>query len=674
MRPSRLIPSLLCAAAVGGLVAAGLLWAPSAVALSLGGHGGSATLGQLLDITVPVRLEGGESLTSECVSADVLFGEQRLPASGVRSVVEGQGDAARIRVRSLLPVDEPIVTVDVGAGCGSRVTRRFVLPAAAPAATTGPLVRPITLPPLAATGLAADAPAPAVAAPVTQAPKTERTVRAAGAGAPTQRMASSISPRLRMDLVEPLPQANAQADASSIELAIQAVADATNAVRAVAEAASAAKQRAAALEVTVDQLRAQAKDNREATEQLQRRLVIAETASQWAWPLAGLCLVLGGLCLWLMGRAKAAAPPRSGPTTASGPSSEMGQSRNQGQPAPQSTSPVALQSVASPSAHAAHAALAAKPASTSSGPAQAQFSPPEAWLPTLDNEVTPSVLQALTARSHQPPESAVERTDPSLQSVPGRHALPRDVSIEELIDLEQQADFFVALGQDDAAVSLLTEHLRQTGGASPLPYLKLLEIHRRRDQREDYERARGRFNQRFNAYAPEWDVGLQSGRSLEDYAGVLPRLQLVWGKPLDGMAELEALLFRKSRGELFDLPAYRDVLFLYALARDLLDREGADTGSVDLLLPIGAYANNGAAGTLGVIGAAGLSPSLSAFDHPQAGSALSMQATQPAHLAAEHRATQDIPTAPLDFDLDLEHGRHTSIFDPVQGPPQGTRR
>jgi hypothetical protein len=52
------------------------------------------------------------------------------------------------------------------------------------------------------------------------------------------------------------------------------------------------------------------------------------------------------------------------------------------------------------------------------------------------------------------------------------------------------------------------------------------------------------------------------------------------------MAELEALLFRKSRGELFDLPAYREVLFLYALARDLLDRAAVDTGSVDLLLPL----------------------------------------------------------------------------------------
>ena len=67
---------------------------------------------------------------------------------------------------------------------------------------------------------------------------------------------------------------------------------------------------------------------------------------------------------------------------------------------------------------------------------------------------------------------------------------------------------------------------------------------------------------------------------------MLPRLQQVWPRPLDAMAELEALLFRKSRGELFDLPAYREVLFLYALARDLLDREAVDPDHVDLLLPL----------------------------------------------------------------------------------------
>ena len=52
------------------------------------------------------------------------------------------------------------------------------------------------------------------------------------------------------------------------------------------------------------------------------------------------------------------------------------------------------------------------------------------------------------------------------------------------------------------------------------------------------------------------------------------------------MAELESLLFRKTRGDLFDMPAYRDVLFLYSLARDLLGREPMDRADVDVLLKI----------------------------------------------------------------------------------------
>jgi hypothetical protein len=183
---------------------------------------------------------------------------------------------------------------------------------------------------------------------------------------------------------------------------------------------------------------------------------------------------------------------------------------------------------------------------------------------------------------------AAERTDvlPPRAAVPEPPSSPRDVSIEELLDLEQQAEFFIVLGQDEAAIDLLVDHLRDTGGGSPLPYLKLLEIYRRRNDRDAYERTRARFNHRFNAYAPEWSADLQQGRSLEDYPGVIPRLQQVWARPLDAMAELESLLFRKSLGQLFELPAYREVLFLYSLARDLLDRESAGSGDVDLLLPM----------------------------------------------------------------------------------------
>jgi pilus assembly protein FimV len=67
------------------------------------------------------------------------------------------------------------------------------------------------------------------------------------------------------------------------------------------------------------------------------------------------------------------------------------------------------------------------------------------------------------------------------------------------------------------------------------------------------------------------------------------RIQRAWPSPLDAMAELEALLFRRGAGaELFDLPAYQELLFLYQMARDLHTAEDSGGGDdVDVLLPIG---------------------------------------------------------------------------------------
>jgi hypothetical protein len=181
-----------------------------------------------------------------------------------------------------------------------------------------------------------------------------------------------------------------------------------------------------------------------------------------------------------------------------------------------------------------------------------------------------------------------------------------------------------------------------------LPYLKLLEIHRRRGSRSDYERMRARFNHHFNAYAPEWEVDLLSGRSLDEYPGVLPRLEQAWPRPADSMAELEAMLFRKSQSELFDLPAYREVLFLYALARDLLDRESVAAGTVDVLLPLPD--DNGFSQT---------SPT------PFIG-------TRHDGRDSEHEWEQR-STGLVDFDLSLDGGRPASIFDPLQETPTHQR-
>ena len=136
---------------------------------------------------------------------------------------------------------------------------------------------------------------------------------------------------------------------------------------------------------------------------------------------------------------------------------------------------------------------------------------------------------------------------------------------------------------------------------------------------------------------------------------MLAALQQAWPAPLDAMAELENLLFRKRSGELFELPAYRDVLTLFAVARDLHrqadDRPVAD---VDVLLPLHIGRDLAADA-----GAVDLRPT----------------GTEPAE--AVGAIFEDRPTAPIDLDLsdlaDAPHSRSGALA-PVVVPLRRGRR
>jgi hypothetical protein len=457
------------------------------------------------------------------------------------------------------------------------------------------------------------------------APRAPKPARPAAAAAPVA--------RLKLD---PAEAAVRRTEGLAVEQAMAAVEQAASAARAAASSASASADRVAVLERTVEQLRTEAKASGEQAAQMRSRLLAAESSNNWTWPLLGLAGALGALAAWLawrLGRANsvrqqgwsaAAAEPRTAVPTVQ-PMTEQLASRSPTAPVPFVTSapvmgPAAPVGVSRPRA----------------APAWPPPAPPVVW------PQPPTTLPPPDEQDTQ--DTAMMRTQPLPPSALPDAGSPRDVTIEELIDLEQQAEFFIVLGQDESAIDLLAEHLRSTGGGSPLPYLKLLEIHRRRNDHEAYERMRSRFNHRFNAYAPEWGVDLTHGRALDDYPGVIPRLQQVWPRPLDAMAELEALLFRKSRGELFDLPAYREVLFLYSLARDLLDRSAMDTGNVDLLLPMADGTEFGSTSPAPFLGL-----ERDAFKDTQ--------------------VPEDLPTAPVDFDL-TSTDRRTSIFDLLDERPQ----
>ncbi|GAP34587.1 hypothetical protein ISF6_5056 [Piscinibacter sakaiensis] len=245
---------------------------------------------------------------------------------------------------------------------------------------------------------------------------------------------------------------------------------------------------------------------------------------------------------------------------------------------------------------------------------------------------------AVAAPAAIPHESTSVQADPR-----------REVSVEELIDLEQQADFFVVLGQDDAAIDLLMGHVQGTGGASPLPYLKLLEIHRRRGERDLYDRVRERFNRRFTANAPEWDAAIGNERALEDYPSIVERLQGLWARPVEAMAALSGWLFQRDpSAPTFDLPAYGDLLFLYSLARELADSEPPPDG-VDLLLPLddgpGPTAPGGAGGRGAALGGAALAAGAAGMAAAAADDGLSLAPTDALPTLPETPPTYPVPLA-----------------------------
>ncbi len=572
----------------------------------------STTLGQPLDHVIGLQLDPGETLNPECVAADIVVGETRLASTQVRARLERRGDAQVLRVRTTVPMDEPLVAMTLSLGCPTKLQRRFVVfadPVAA-AAPSAPLALAQTdgaqaLPPadLATAPAAGTATTPQRprASPTTQLPQPVQTARerardtaeAAPAAAPRPKRrrvaprapaaespaapaAPRERPRLRLD-AEPWVAAGAGAGDSArlaaaeatvrAQAQAQAIEDAR--AQAAAEAASAAAARVAALEQAIERMRADSAADRQALLELRQRAAEADARGQWTPWLLALAVLLTLLCAWLLSRLRrlqqqsqqAWARVAQGAT---GPGPEHGHA------------------LAQPHAHSAASALRAGTTDTLAG------APPtssDSYSSTSPGLLSPGAESA-AGDGPRGGMSAVERTEVLPVGWRGDEDESRDVSIEELIDLEQQAEFFVVLGQEDAAIDLLVDHLRKTGGGSPMPYLKLLEIYRRRGDHEAYERTRARFNHRFNAYAPQWDADASEGRALEDYPAIVARLQQVWPVPLDAMAELEALLFRKARGELFDLPAYRDVIFLYSLARDLLDRESLESGKVDVLLPI----------------------------------------------------------------------------------------
>lgn len=606
--------------------------AEAAHSLGFGRANSRAILGDTLKLSVPLRLEPGEEVPNECVAAEVYFGDDKVPPKAVfTEVVGGEGRDRVLHVSSSISISEPVVTIYLAAGCKSRITRKIVafpdppgisVPLAGEASTpsvpdtieaatlpstgslsgvTGPFAKravprshavgksvasawPVksgrselgALPSMAVTDVAAamdDKPAHSNGASGGKAVSKAKATRSypgedrrgesgrllldpADADAmaiPTLRMTPSLASTTSADDASPELVARRQA-ALSIWLALNAS----------PEQMARDRDRLQQLEQRLVQLQQEGAQAQQNVATLKAQIQKADSGlGKAAYLLAALLVGALAMAGYFYQRLR----------HERGRSESWWQSQAQFDLSEQDLD--REQATSGTSADFMHDASGAV----------TQHGQREAALPQA-KAAEPKVPLTLASIHHHVPDAG-----PSAMQAPpasAAHNEPlREVSVEELIDLEQQAEFFEVLGQDDAAIDLLEGHVQHTTGASPLPFLKLLEIYRRVGKRAEYERVQAEFNQRFNAYAPAWETDLQHGHTLEDYPGVIERLQGLWAEPLRAMAVLEKSITRpESSDDTFELPAYRELLFLYAIARDLSERDLVERPEVDLLLPV----------------------------------------------------------------------------------------
>ena len=590
-----------------GLIACVLLSAAlGSAALTLGRSRGVALVGRTLDVAIPLALDSPGQAADLCAEADVFHGDTRVDAARVTARIEpASGQNAVVRVRSSLPVDEPVVTVYLRLGCGQKITRRYVLLAEEPgeaslAATAAPVPPALPFPapaqpPARAAVAAAAAPeaAQATSSPAMRErrpvrPRAEREATPALRSAPAARAETALAsrpagsqetrasrggrPRLSLDMLELAterdPQLRSSAglgSAPSGDEQVRAQAAALwRSINAQPEDVLRDLRRVQALETDVAGLRAMAAGNDRTLAELRGQL--SQSRQERSLTLAAIALLMlllaAMVVTWWLRRGE-----RTG-------GREWWSRR--GAAADGASAASELPHPGPPGALAVRAA-------------ERDLQVDESMFESLKKVPRVPAVPILVAAVATPTPAAVRAGMPAADSTSGtlssfhssfqssQMSSMRMVKAEELVDIQQQADFFMSLGQTEQAIDVLESHIHNNTETSALVWLDLLAIYRALKRRPDYELLRADFQRVFNAEVPTYDSTPTVSGGLEDYPRALTRIAALWPSP-KVMDVIEESIFRKpgmAGSEPFDLEAYRELVMLYNLGREVVQPEAA---------------------------------------------------------------------------------------------------
>ncbi|MEG1832083.1 MAG: hypothetical protein RR240_01930, partial [Burkholderiaceae bacterium] len=102
--------------------------APAAQAMRIGAAEVRSSLGQTLDLVVPISVAGDPSFQTDCVRVLRDSSYDGIPGPGTTQwVVEPRGADYVLRIRTAHPIFEPAIKVALEIGCAQRLRREFVL-------------------------------------------------------------------------------------------------------------------------------------------------------------------------------------------------------------------------------------------------------------------------------------------------------------------------------------------------------------------------------------------------------------------------------------------------------------------------------------------------------------------------------------------------------------------
>lgn len=221
-------------------------------------------------------------------------------------------------------------------------------------------------------------------------------------------------------------------------------------------------------------------------------------------------------------------------------------------------------------------------------------------MPAPPSELTPHVVNPNQAQSEIEPliefdfgDELQSNPEPDLEPLPwdepasrnllsgqaGRGSRPVDYAteteipkVEEFTDVMYEAEFWVSLGKHDNAISILEHYTLSENGHSPMPWLLLFDLYHKTESSDQYGSLQYQFQRIFNAKIPDWNdyEYAVNNIGLEQMGLLMARVETLWGSS-EIVPFLESLLIddRDGTRQGFELGVYRDILFLFDLAREL---------------------------------------------------------------------------------------------------------